>query len=144
MPVDEASAAAVLVQQGDEEARVRLIEATAPMVAALARRFAGRVPVDDLRQAGAVGVLTAARTFDPSRRVRFETYASRFVVGEMVALLCTAAGATVARSGRELAAAVHRAVDELTAANGRPTARPPLSHRLRRAASLARKRLLSS
>jgi RNA polymerase sigma-B factor len=121
---DLAAIAAARAEQGDGEARARLIDATEPMVLGLARRFAGRVPVDDLRQSGAVGVLLAARSFDPARGKSFEAYASAFIVGEMLALIRTASGARVTRSARELAATVDRAAEALTATTGRsPTIR---------------------
>jgi DNA-directed RNA polymerase sigma subunit (sigma70/sigma32) len=55
------------------------------LVRALARRFA-RVCEDyrDLCQDGAVGLLTAARRYDPSRGVRFDTYAYYWVRQEIL------------------------------------------------------------
>ncbi len=41
------------------------------------------IAFEDLVQTGMVGLLKAARSFDPARGVRFQTYAFRFIVGEI-------------------------------------------------------------
>ena len=46
----------------------QLVEQSQSLVAAVARRFAGRVPVEDLEQSGMVGVMLAARSYDPDSR----------------------------------------------------------------------------
>jgi len=40
--------------------------------------------LDDLQQAGAVGLMQAAQRFDPSKGIRFTTFAMRRVLGECV------------------------------------------------------------
>jgi RNA polymerase sigma-B factor len=63
--------------------RDRLIEAHLPLVRALARRFAWRgEPVDDLVQAGCVGLINAVDRYDPSRG-SFEAYAIPTITGEI-------------------------------------------------------------
>lgn len=49
----------------------------------IARRFAGVEPVDDLVQVGYIGLLNALSKFDPSAGVRFSTYATHLVAGEI-------------------------------------------------------------
>jgi len=44
-------------------------------------RYRGVVEADDLHQLAALGVVTAARRFDPARGVRFSTFAARHAVG---------------------------------------------------------------
>jgi RNA polymerase sigma factor (sigma-70 family) len=69
---------------GETRARESLVEAFAPMVRQVARRFAGRgEPLDDLFQVGMVGLLKAVDRFDRDRGVRFSTYAFPSVVGEI-------------------------------------------------------------
>ncbi len=91
-----------------------------PLVAGLARRFAGTVPIEDLEQSGMVGALEAARTFDPGRGVPFTGYAVSFITGEMLATARAAAPTHVSRGARELARRVEQAGAAVSAAQGRP------------------------
>jgi RNA polymerase sigma-B factor len=64
--------------------RERLIEAHLPLVRALARRVARRVEeVDDLVQAGSIGLIAAVDRFDRSRGCELSAYAAASIVGEM-------------------------------------------------------------
>jgi RNA polymerase sigma-B factor len=61
-----------------------LVDRHLPLVHSLARRFAGcGEPLDDLVQVAAVGLVAAARRFDPSRGVPFAAYAVPTVRGEL-------------------------------------------------------------
>lgn len=55
----------------------------APMVERVARKFAGIEPLDDLVQVGFIGLLNALSKFDPEAGVRFNTYATYLVAGEI-------------------------------------------------------------
>jgi RNA polymerase sigma-B factor len=117
---DRAGALAVLAASGDQAAADHLVEEMRPLVASLARRFEGRVPRADLEQAGMVGLLVAARRFDPGHGTPFGAYATPFVVGEMLA--CVRQLASPVRMPRrvaERARNLERAVDRLTAQLGR-------------------------
>jgi RNA polymerase sigma-B factor len=59
-----------------------LIEYSA-MVERVARRFAGIEPQEDLVQVGFIGLLNALSKFDPKAGVRFNTYATYLVAGEI-------------------------------------------------------------
>jgi DNA-directed RNA polymerase specialized sigma subunit len=63
------------VKAGDDVAVAALVAAMTPLVAGLARRFEGRVSRSDLEQAGMVGLLQAARSFDPGQGTPFGGYA---------------------------------------------------------------------
>jgi RNA polymerase nonessential primary-like sigma factor len=64
------------VQAGDADARSQLIEANLRLVVAVARAYVGRgVPMLDLIAEGNLGLIRAVEKFDPSRRLRFSTYA---------------------------------------------------------------------
>jgi RNA polymerase sigma-B factor len=105
---------------GDEQAGRELVAAMRPLVAAMAARFAGRVPRSDLEQAGMVGVLHAARGFDPGHGTPFGGYAAPFVMGEMLSCVRQLASPVrVPRSVAEAERAVNRAIEELTARDGR-------------------------
>jgi len=53
------------------------------MVERIARRFSGIESVDDLTQVGYIGLLNALSKFDPAAGVRFNTYATHLVAGEI-------------------------------------------------------------
>lgn len=55
----------------------------AHLVERTARRFAGVEPVEDLIQVGYIGLLNALSKFDPEAGVRFNTYATHLVAGEI-------------------------------------------------------------
>lgn len=54
------------------------------MAVAYSRRLPACVDVDDLEQWGLIGLMEAARRFDPDRDVRFTTFAGRRIHGAMV------------------------------------------------------------
>lgn len=75
-----------------EQARERLVEANLRIVVKLAHEYRGRgVSVDDLVSEGNLGLLEAAERFDPSRGVRFVTYAVWWIRKFMLAALRRAA-----------------------------------------------------
>lgn len=61
-----------------------LIRRHLPLVDSIARRYRGRgEPFEDLRQAGALGLVLAAKRWDPGRGVTFGAYATPVVTGEI-------------------------------------------------------------
>jgi RNA polymerase sigma-B factor len=68
----------------DQDARARLTERFLPLAEHLAGRFAGRGESrDDLVQVASLGLVHAIDRFDPDRGVRFTTFASVTIVGEL-------------------------------------------------------------
>ena len=64
--------------------RNKLVTGYLPVVQHIARRFAGRgEPVDDLEQAGTVGLLNAVDRFEPDRGIDFLSYAVPTITGEV-------------------------------------------------------------
>lgn len=71
---------AQLCQSGDGSAAERLAEANYRLVVSVAKRFRGLgVPFEDLIQEGNIGLLRAVVKFDPTRGVRFSTYATPWI-----------------------------------------------------------------
>jgi RNA polymerase primary sigma factor len=73
---DEEKQLGRLVQGGDGEALRRLVEANLRFVVAYAKRFRhSRVSLLDLINEGNIGLIQAAKKFDPDKNVKFITYA---------------------------------------------------------------------
>lgn len=72
----------------DEQAQNALVQAHAVLVKRIAYHLAGRLPrsvqLDDLMQAGMIGLLEAARNYDDSRGASFETYATIRIRGHIL------------------------------------------------------------
>jgi RNA polymerase sporulation-specific sigma factor len=70
---------------GDEESRARLIEAYQPLVFKLAMQLhPPQALLMDTIQEGTVGLIEAVERFDPSRGVRFSTFAPYRIRGRML------------------------------------------------------------
>ena len=68
----------------DPKLREKLILAHTNLVRYLARKFANRgEPLEDLIQVGMIGLINAIDRFDPNRGIRFATYATPTIVGEI-------------------------------------------------------------
>lgn len=71
-------------ERGDVRARDELVEEMLPLARSLAARYAGRgEPLDDLVQVASVGLVKAIDGFDLEREVRFSSYATPTVLGEL-------------------------------------------------------------
>ncbi len=68
------------VQRGDKDARERLIKANMRLVINIAKGYKCRyIPMDDLIQEGAIGLMQATERFDPDKGFRFSTYATHWI-----------------------------------------------------------------
>lgn len=65
---------------GDSQARKRLIEANMRLVINIAKGYNCRyIPLEDLIQEGAIGLMQATERFDPDKGFRFSTYATHWI-----------------------------------------------------------------
>ena len=68
------------VQAGDKNAKQRLIESNMRLVINIAKTYRNRaIPLEDLIQEGAIGLMQAAERFDPEKGFRFSTYATHWI-----------------------------------------------------------------
>lgn len=66
------------------ELRDRIVMQYANLVEGVARRFAGSAePVEDLVQEGYIGLITAVDGYDADKGVKFSTYATHFIIGQI-------------------------------------------------------------
>jgi RNA polymerase sigma factor for flagellar operon FliA len=102
-------------ESGDGRARDELILAYSPLVKYVAGRMGSGLPAhveeSDLISYGLLGLIGALERFDPSRNIRFETYAISRIKGSMIDEL--RALDWVPRSVRSWARQVERAVTKL-------------------------------
>jgi len=98
-----------------------LVESFYPQIKILARRLVMRLPanvmVEDLIDAGALGLMDAADKFDPSRGVRFSTYAEYRIRGAMLDEI--RAMDWLSRSMRRKASTLKKGVDQAQQRLGR-------------------------
>nr|WP_296958058.1 RNA polymerase sporulation sigma factor SigG [uncultured Mediterraneibacter sp.] len=92
------------IQAGDEAAREEYIRGNLRLVLSVIRRFdSSNENADDLFQIGCVGLMKAVDNFDPSRLVKFSTYAVPMIVGEIRRYLRDNSSIRVSRSLRDTA-----------------------------------------
>ena len=108
-------------QQGDMEARSRLVEGNLKLVLSVVQRFLSRGEnPDDLFQVGCIGLIKAIDNFDAENHdVRFSTYGEPMISGEIRRYLRDNSPIRVSRSTRDTAYKVLQAKERLTAASGR-------------------------
>lgn len=94
----------------------------------LAARLPASVDVDDLIQAGMIGLIEASRSYDPEQGASFETYASIRIRGAMIDE--TRRGDWVPRSVHRRARAAAAAIREIEQETGRPAAAQEVADRL--------------
>jgi RNA polymerase sigma-B factor len=102
-------------------ARQELVRSHLPLVRAMARRYARRrEELDDLIQAGSVGLVKASSRFDPDRGVAFSTFAAPSVEGEIRRHLRERGGGVrMPREVQRMSTELRRCRSELAASLGR-------------------------
>jgi RNA polymerase sigma-B factor len=107
--------------EGDQTARDQLAEEMLPLARALAARYANRgESLDDLVQVACIGIMKAIDGFDLTREVRFSSYATPTVLGEIKRHFRDKTWAVrVPRGLQEMQIKVAKARDKLTNELGR-------------------------
>lgn len=87
-PDEEAVLLRRMQQDGDAEAREKLIEHNLRLVAHIVKKYyAVSTEQDDLLSIGTIGLIKAVKTFDPSKKIKLATYASRCIENEVLMFL---------------------------------------------------------
>ena len=105
----------------DEQAREELLLRHRPLALYLARRFTGRgESLEDLEQVATLALLKAIDRLDPEREVKFSTFATITIIGELKRHLRDKGWAVrVPRPIQELAVRINRLIPALTQELGR-------------------------
>jgi RNA polymerase sigma-B factor len=129
---EDREVSALFARLPDDAARDEIVLRFVSFAEYLARRFAGRgEPLEDLNQVANVGLLNAVDRFDPSRNVRFSTFAAATIVGELKRHFRDKGWALrVPRRMQELAVRINQVLPELTQSLGRSPTIPELAEHL--------------
>ncbi|MDO9534542.1 MAG: RNA polymerase sporulation sigma factor SigE [Bacillota bacterium] len=74
-----------ILKTGNDEVRGTLIERNLRLVVYIARKFENTgVAVDDLVSIGTIGLIKAVNTFDPHKKIKLATYASKCIENEIL------------------------------------------------------------
>lgn len=101
-------------QEGDRQARDRLVEENMGLVYSSARKYSGRgYELEDIIQIGVIGLIKGIDRFDLTIDVKFSTYAVVMIVGEIKRFLRDDGMVKVSRSIKENGMRIRRAREEL-------------------------------
>lgn len=107
-------------QNGDWQAREKLIQGNLRLVLSVIQRFTNRGEnLDDLFQVGCIGLMKAIDNFDLGQNVKFSTYAVPMIIGEIRRYLRDNNAVRVSRSLRDVAYKALQVRDRLTTRLGR-------------------------
>lgn len=85
---DEESGLLAELEAGNGEVKGTLIERNLRLVVYIARKFENTgVNIEDLVSIGSIGLIKAVNTFDPGKRIKLATYASRCIENEILMYL---------------------------------------------------------
>lgn len=85
---DEENSCLEKLEEGDKEAREKLIVHNLRLVVYIARKFENTgIPIEDLISIGTLGLIKAVNTFRMSKNIKLATYASRCIENEILMYL---------------------------------------------------------
>lgn len=117
---DEIKELIIKSQNGDQQAREKIVNSNIRLVWSVVQRFLNRgYEADDLFQIGSIGLLKAVDKFDMSFDVKFSTYAVPMIIGEIQRFIRDDGTVKVSRSLKETANKVRKTKDELSKELGR-------------------------
>ncbi|MCM3788336.1 RNA polymerase sporulation sigma factor SigF [Domibacillus indicus] len=108
-------------QEGDVEARNKLVEWNTRLVWSVVHRFLNRGhESEDLFQIGCIGLIKCIDKFDLSYNVKFSTYAVPMIIGEIQRFLRDDGEVKVSRRLKETAGKMRREREAFIVESGRP------------------------
>lgn len=111
---EESKALLLEIKNGNADSKSKFIMANIRLVLSIIRRFPNaKVSMDDLFQAGVIGLIKATDNFDLKFGVMFSTYAVPMILGEIKRLIRTNNSLRVSRSIRDTAYQVLKTRGEL-------------------------------
>src|SRR6202042_2368467 len=139
LSADEEKQLARRIEDGDSEARDRMVRANLRLVVNIARSYTGKgLGLQDLIEEGNLGLLRAVEGFDPAMGTRFSTYASYWIKQSIKrALINSAKTIRIPAYMVELLSKWRRATARLTEELGRT----PTPEEIARVLGLPRKKL---
>lgn len=109
-----------LAQEGDKEARDRLVQDNIGLVWSIVKRFGNRgYELDDLFQIGCIGLIKAVDKFDNAFDVKFSTYAVPLIMGEIKRFMRDDGMVKISRTVKENGWKISRAIQKLSQKFGR-------------------------
>lgn len=76
------------LEQGDQSVKDTLIERNLRLVVYISRKFENTgIGIEDLVSIGTIGLIKAVNTFDPAKKIKLATYASRCIENEILMYL---------------------------------------------------------
>lgn len=76
------------LSRGEEDVRTVLVERNLRLVVYIAKKFENTgIAIEDLTSIGAIGLIKAVNTFDPNKKIKLATYASRCIENEILMFL---------------------------------------------------------
>ena len=85
---EEEEALLARLEAGDESVRAVFIERNLRLVVYIARKFENTgIGIEDLVSIGTIGLIKAVNTFDPCKKIKLATYASRCIENEILMYL---------------------------------------------------------
>lgn len=106
-------------QQGDDDAKEKLISENIPLIKSIVKRFKGRLEYDDLMQLGAMGFVKAMLNFNCEYGVRFSTYAVPMISGEIKRFLRDDGAIKISRWTKTLSQRISAYVENMLRQSGR-------------------------
>lgn len=119
------------MQNGDMEAREKLVNGNLRLVLSVIQRFNNRGEhVDDLFQVGCIGLMKSIDNFDLSQNVKFSTYAVPMIIGEIRRYLRDNNPIRVSRSLRDIAYKALQVKEKFLTKNSREPTHAEIAHAL--------------